>query len=167
MEVEVVIMIIFGIIALLALIAAIIGIILIENRFSDSRKWWVQLMIWGGFIIFLLSIILIAFMGISLKLKKSKRKTMPRMYPQDDYLYYEQSSYGQPQPRYVMEQPRYVMEQPRQRYVEDVRVNGDTMRTGMVRTNGNGNVVRFNGNVRPNGDVKTSNERFREMYSTE
>ena len=159
--------------------------------------------------VLLLSIILIAFMGISLKLRRSKKRS--RMSTQQDFLYYEYSQpqmYERPQ---VYERPKAYrqtcdqdkvyrdIEQSRQRYSEDIIPKIDTEdvysrpTNGMTRpmedvysrpsngrptngmpngrpTNGMPNGRPINGrptNGMPNGNVRTSNERFREMYSTE
>lgn len=132
MEVEVIIMIIFGIIGLLALVAAVAAIILIEVKYTDKHPWWVQVMLWGGFIVFLLCVILIAFMGISLKLKKNSRKKKQVRYKDDPFEY---------------DKPR---EDVRTKRIDDDPFEYAKPREVPTRTVINGNVIE---KVAPNGDV--------------
>lgn len=79
MEAEAIILILALIFAIIALIVGIIGLVLIETKYANNTPWWVHLMIWGGFIVFIIALIIVAFMGVSLSNKKKKRKMAEKM----------------------------------------------------------------------------------------
>lgn len=87
MDANFIILIIAAIVAFVALIVGIVSIILLETKYNNNVPYWLQIMLWLSLIIFVLALVVVAFMAVGVSKKNKKKKMIMEDFEEDEIPY--------------------------------------------------------------------------------
>lgn len=104
--------IIFIVIGVLAFISFVIGIVLLEVTYKGNPiPWWVNLLLWGGLVLFGVSCIIVAVSIGHYMINSKKKKKMEQLSPQQQQAQQAQQAQQQQQLLYSQQQSSYASQQ--------------------------------------------------------